>query len=191
MATRLEIYNASLNMVSTEMMVTEMEQTAVGNACRSLFPARYEAVLGKAAWTWALKRVLVTGVDTDGTAPEFDRVYPIPSDFIKMIGWGGNADPMPKRIEGESIYSDQPSPAILIYVSRADVSLIRGPFLECIELKLAAELASKFMRDEMMARRIIAQYQIAERDAIDSITEFVDLPGRSVDTAAVGLRPSG
>ena len=64
MASKLELYNAALVLVSTETMKTELEDTPHGNAARALFPSRYEALLGQGAWPFALKRASLSGISS-------------------------------------------------------------------------------------------------------------------------------
>ena len=187
MANKLDIYNAALVMSSTKTMATETEDSPQGRAVRALFPAQYEAVLGTDAWPFALERVSLTGAATDNTrVPEFVYEYTLPDDYVKAVGFGGDTDPLTKIIEGNSLYSDQPSPCILIYIANVDVSMARGPFIECLQLKLGTEMAYKFRHDEPLARRLQVQYQQCLNQARSAITEFVDLPGPTVGTTLVG-----
>ena len=189
MATELQIYNDALVRVSAEIMDDVNEDTPQGLACRAILPTALETLLGVAAWPWAIKRVSiqVSLVSDAQLYPEFEQRYALPSDFVKLIGFVGTSPPNSKAIEGEYLLTDQGPPAVIKYVHRpsmADLTLIRGPFLECLVLKLAAELASKLQRDEPMARRILVQLAQAMRMALGAITDFVDLPGPSVDTIA-------
>ena len=187
--TKMQLYNAALVMVSTATVASDPEDSPPWRACNALFPARYEALLGIAAWPFALKRFEIQGRLSAAEIPEFRYEFDLPEDFIKMLGWGGVTEPRPKVIEGQRIYSNQTSPAILIYIARVEFELARGPFLECMELKLAAELASKFRHDDPLSRRILVQFERTKQEAISSITEFVDLPGPSVDTTPLISMP--
>ena len=121
--------------------------------------------------------------------PEFDWAYPLPNDYVKAVGFGGNTDPLTKIIEGNTLYSNQGGDdgmAILIYIANVDVGMARGPFIECLQLKLGTEMAYKFRHDEPLARRLQVQYQQCLNQARSAITEFVDLPGPTVGTTLVG-----
>ena len=190
MANKLDIYNAALVMSSTKTMATETEDSPQGRAVRALFPAQYVAVLGTDAWPFALKRALLESSTPPSEVPEFNYQYTLPDDYVKAVGFGGDTDPMTKIIEGNHLYSDQgagtPVTAILIYIANVDVSMARGPFIECLQLKLGTEMAYKFRHDEPLARRLQVQYQQCLNQARAAITEFVDLPGPTVGTTLVG-----
>ena len=198
MATELEIYNDALVRVSSEIMDEVNEDTPQGLACRAILPTALETLLGVAAWPWAIKRASL-GADAAEFVgnllyPEFTYRYLLPTDFVKLIGFVGTIPPKSKAIEGNHLITDQLSPCVIKYVhrpARDNLTLIRGPFLECLVIKLGAELASKLKRDEPMARRMLVQLSQTMRMALGAITDFVDLPGPSVDTIAPLALTSG
>lgn len=213
MADLRQIYDAAIAMVSGNELQKVISDTASGKACELLFPLVYDGEIHKAKWPWAVKRQIVAAeIATEeaspggqqvpvagpgGKYPEFARRFPLPEGHTRFIGWGGTKTPKDGHHEGDYVYSDQPSPAIMIYLGgyKEDqetglwtvpaVEDIKGPFLLCVTLRLAVELASKLRRDENQARRLYLEYQQALEGAFHTVTPFKDYPSRTLGTMQI------
>ena len=185
MATRLSIFNAALTLVSTTTIKQE-DLDDVDNpqaaACINLYPSQKTAVLAMAQWPFAIKRTRLEPSAQSDDVPEFEYTYNLgvlkdDSAIVRDIGWVSTVDPLPYEIEGNSLYTDQPPDrAILRYVADVKETLFRGTFIECVEKKLAAQLAAKFRNDEQLTQRILVEYARALQVAQAEVTPFTDLP---------------
>ena len=158
-------------------------ETPQAAACIDLYPSQKTAVLATAQWPFAIKRQRLAPSAQSDDVPEFEYTYDLgvlnedPEPIVRDIGWVSTVDPLPYEIEGNSLYTDQPPDrAILRYVADVDETLFRGTFIECVEKKLAAQLAAKFRNDEQLTQRILVEYARALQVAHAEVTPFTDLP---------------
>ena len=79
MATKLDICNSSLAMVSTQFMTSENETTPQGNACNAILPSRVDNLMELAVWDWAIARARL---ETPSVTADAD-LYP---DAVRMAG---------------------------------------------------------------------------------------------------------
>ena len=202
------IFNPALTMVSSALIKAPNEGSPEQLACDALFPARYWETLSYAKWPFATKRE-DTVSEANPTGNDFafraqlpglyDEDNPPDERFVRVAGIVGQAastDDAPLYWEeGDHIYHNVGTGVgtnfTLQYIAAVRVEKIRGPFLLIIQKSLAAELASKFMRDENMARRLWVEMTAHLRMALQTITPFSDLPGTSLDTIYAVGQPQG
>ena len=203
MASEHAIYDAAATIVSGNKVLSADQESVTAEACRRLTPILFENLIYKAQWRWATKRAWVnadTGADVVGEGslyPEWKFRFPTPDDFTRYITIIPPRESENENVEGleehDAVYvraSAVRSRAIMRYVSGVfigpdgdrvpDFARMRGPFIECLTVRLAAELASKLRRDENMARRLYIQFERAERDAYRVETPFEDYPTRTL-----------
>ena len=201
------VFNPALTMVSSALIKSPMEGSPEQLACDALFPARYWELLSYAKWPFATKRMRMPSVaNTEGNDFKFRADLPLDIDmhadarFVRVagvIGTSATEDDSPLFWEeGDYIYHNEGTGDVgttftLQYIAAVPVQHIRGGFLLIIQKSLAAELASKFMRDENMARRLWVEMTAHLRMALQTITPFSDLPGTSLDTIYAVGQPQG
>ena len=208
MATQAQVdyvYNPALTMTSSALIKSPNEGSPEQLSCDTLFPARYWELLSYAKWPFAMKRVNVdseandVGNDFQFRATIPDIVHTAAERFVRVAGIVGQAsttDDAPLYWEeGDYVYHNEGSGTgtdfTLQYIAASLVEKIRGPFLLIIQKSLAAELASKFLRNENMARRLWVEMTAHLRLAMQTITPFSDLPGTSLDTIYAVGQPQG
>ena len=175
--TVLDIYNGALAAANASLMATDSEDTATGDVVRALYPARYRAILDLGAWPWATTRASIGGAAGSANT-EYSHKYVLPTTCIRVIGVNGN----PNWIqEGGEIHIDDADGIIVKYVQEAPIAAITGGAQLLLTTGLAIDLATAFLRDEAMARRLQETYQGQLRVALSSIQGFGDMPTATFD----------
>ena len=172
--TKLDIYNGALAAANATLMASDSEDTATGDIVRALYPARYRSILDLAAWPWATTRQIISreaGSDTEYT----DR-YALPTTLIRLIGVNGNANWIQ---EGYKLHIADANGCTIKFVYEAPIENISGGAQLLLTTGLAIDLATAFMMDESMARRLQETYQVQLRIALSSIQSFIDMPNAS------------
>ena len=176
--TVLDIYNGALAAANASLMATDSEDTSTGDIVRALYPTRYRAILDLGAWPWATTRAtLASGVRTASDTEYADK-YPLPTTLIRMIGVMGNAN---WAQEGFNLHIDDNNGIVIKFVYEAPIAEISGGAQLLLTTGLAIDLATAFLRDEGMARRLQETYQGQLRIALASIQGFGDMPTGTFD----------
>ena len=179
--TTLDIYNGALAAANADLMATDSDDTATGDIVRALYPARYRAILDLAAWPWATTRSILSreaGSDTEYT----DR-YALPTTLIRLIGVNGNAN---WAQEGGKLHIDDADGIVIKFVYEAPIAQISGGAQLLLTTGLAIDLATAFLMDEQMARRLTETYQIQLRIALSGLQSFIDMPTATYDNPLTG-----
>lgn len=174
--TKLDIYNGALAAANASLMASDSEDTATGDVVRALFPARYRAVLDLAAWPWATTRSILSR--EAGSDTEYADRYALPTTLIRMIGVMGNAN---WAQEGFKLHIDDSDGVVIVFVYEAPISEISGGAQLLLQTGLAIDLATAFLMDETMARRLTETYQVQLRFALSSVQKFRDMPTATFD----------
>ena len=203
MASKLDICNTALAMVSTQFMTSDSETTPQGNACNAILPSRVDNLMEIAVWDWAIIRARLSTDSTSADAdlyPDFEHVYDFPDNAVRIAGMvrprNQERESIPTfTVEGRLILTAETTP-IIRYVRnpRGDVygaagavltpeyEIIRGPALVLLQTMLAVELAVKFQRDEQMAQRLALLMQRLTISATRTITPASDYPSTGLES---------
>ena len=174
----LDIYNGALAAANASLMATDSEDTATGDIVRARSPARSRSILDLAAWPWATTRVIKGSGSRTGSDTEYADKYPLPTTLIRMIGVNGNANWIQ---EGGFVHIDDSDGIVLKFVYEAPIAGITGGAQLLLTTGLASALATAFLMDETMARRLTETYQLQLRVALSGIQSFVDMPTPTFD----------
>jgi len=169
--TTLDIYNGALAAANAGQMVTDVEDTAIGDVVRALYPARYRAILDLAAWPWATTRAILSR--EAGSDTEYADRYALPTTLIRLIGVNGNAN---WAQEGFKLHIDDNNGIVIKFVYEAPIAQISGGAQLLLTTGLAIDLATAFLMDEGMARRLTETYQVQLRIALSAVQPFIDMP---------------
>ena len=174
--TVLDIYNGALAAANASLMATASEDTSTGDIVRALYPTRYRAILDLGAWPWATTRATLSR--EAGSATEYADRYALPTTLIRLIGVMGNANWVQ---EGFKLHIDDSDGIVIRFVYEAPIAEISGGAQLLLTTGLAIDLATAFLRDEAMARRLQETYQGQLRVALSSIQGFGDMPTGTFD----------
>jgi hypothetical protein len=183
-----EICNLALDRLAANVISSLTEGTVEADRCaRAYAPAR-DAVLRAHPWNFAIRRVELA---LDETAPtfEFDHRHALPTDCLKVIRTNWDAEgitgtavygfpgivgyvdyPMPYRIEGRYLLSNETS-ASIEYVARVtDVAQFDDMFVDVLAQRLAAELCYVFTQSTSMTEQAWKIYanKLEEARSIDA-----------------------
>ena len=178
--TVLDIYNGALAAANASLMASDSEDTATGNIVRALYPARYRAILDLAAWPWATPRQIISR--EAGSDTEYADRYALPTTLIRLLGVSGNAN---WTQEGYKLHIDDNNGCTIKFVYEAPIENISGGAQLLLTTGLAIDLATAFLMDETMARRLTETYQMQLGIALTGIQSFVDMPTAGFDNPAM------
>lgn len=132
-----------------EMSDVETDMTVQGIHCRQHYEQTRNALLKSHLWRFAMSRSSLK-VTTITPAFEYDYVYSLPSDFLRLVSIY-ESSPRTQyykyAIEGERIYCDESSVNIRYIRKVTDVSEFDPLFIEIFVLKLARKLAMPLTQD--------------------------------------------
>lgn len=186
MPTKLEIYNAALASVNAATLSNENQDTAEGQAVRAIFPIHFQALIPLAKWQWAKKRATIAS--PDATAPvggDYTQQYSLPSDFVRMVGVLAPSAPPSWEVEADKLLVSDDNGVTILYLSNADgvLAFMDGAAARLLQISIGIDLATRFMRNEEMARRLQVQYNLHLQLALNSVQDFVDLPAINLESA--------
>jgi len=181
-----EIFNGALLSVSASPLKLNSAQDGFlsspeATAIIEIWPLHYEALPPLAQWEWARKRDTLTAAADRATTghPDYAAKYTLPDDFVRMIGvLPSSGDPPDFIVENGDLYISDDGDITIRYLSDSEENLRRmdGATRYLLKLSLAIDLATHFMRNEEMARRLSALYTVQLQIALSTVQSFVDLP---------------
>ena len=149
MASKLEICNMALAMVSAQPIASFDENSAEALAVNVAFQPTFDALLSQHPWSFATKVATLGEVDED--AFDFQRVYELPVDCHTPVGTIHDADEQPEfKVRGRRFYSDE-SPVVLEYIRFVnDTGILSGNFVVALAASLAAVMAPRLGATKLM-----------------------------------------
>lgn len=130
--------------------------------CNLRYERCRDIVLRAHPWNFAIKRSILA---PDVTAPAFDYTYltPFPSDAIRILGIGPSGTDY--RIEGRNFVSDNDAIECRYVYQVTDPTIIDDLAIECMALRLAADLAYPLMQSSSLQKNMWDMYKDALRQA--------------------------
>jgi hypothetical protein len=172
----IDIYNGALAAANATLMTTAADAGVTGDTVRALYPARYRSILDLAAWPWATTRAIISR--EAGSDTEFADRYALPTTLIRMIGVMGNENWLQ---EGTKLHIDDSDGIVIKFIYEAPIANISGGAQLLLQTGLAIDLATTFLLDENMARRLQETYQLQLRIALSGVQKFIDMPTATFD----------
>jgi hypothetical protein len=145
MASEVSICNRALQKLGASLISDLDEDSPNASACKVAYPALRDALLEKHRWSFAIKRAELVA---ETPAPDWGRenAYPLPSDFLRLIG-DYDTDltyAVDYEIEGDKLLSNFQSPFRIRYIARiTDVDLMPSSFREALATYIAYELCEQ------------------------------------------------
>lgn len=179
MASKLDICNMALGLLGCKQINDiDSPSTEEERACDLWWDTTRDQVLEDVDWRFARQRSTLSAT----TAPDFeyDYAYQLPNDYIKNRGlWDDDNGEMITdnqtdtsyryEIENRQLLTDLEE-VNLIYTARIEnTGLFPTAFIECMILKLAANMAPKLTSDGKPRRKdLLEEYRTAKLLAEDS-----------------------
>lgn len=168
------ICNLALAKVGGKRQITNLE-TDTGTAAE-LLRAQYDflrdSVLRAYPWNFAIKRVELA-LSSDTPSHEYDNVFALPSDCLKVIRTSWEADNVvsadancfsyenypPYRIEGKKLLTNESSVKIEYISQVTDPAQFDAQFVDVFSVRLAAEIAYPLTKDRGLVRDLRALFE--------------------------------
>ncbi len=148
-----DIANAALGLVGAEKILNLVTDTShPAKTCRFYWPIILQAVLESHPWKCVAQPAVLT---TTTTAPPFgfDYAYPLPADFVRMVGLE-EPDAQYRVYGGKVLHTDE-SPACINYVPlETDCTRYSAGLVRVLYLNLGYELALALRQDAGLAQQI-------------------------------------
>lgn len=178
MASRVAVINRALIKLGVQTIADPDEESEPARVSKQLFDDSARAELRKNPWSFAIRRAQLAA---SATAPafEFDRAFPLPSGFVRLVQVGEYYDfaavrhapldrsVVPYRIEGTEILTDWPAPLNMRYVTdlSADTGSWDAAFVDAFAYRLAADMCGTLLNSDSKTTMLEKQYQRAVGEA--------------------------
>ena len=140
-----EIYNAVLDRLSEESVLSTDDEKAVARWLNRNYPLQRDALLQRHTWNFAMKRRQLAA---DTVTPDFEwnYQYTIPEDCIRVLpvttDGKRNSPPIGYVVEGNKILTNKGGPLNVRYIFRqTDTSMFTPVFVDLLVQILAANFA--------------------------------------------------
>lgn len=155
MTSKLQVVNEALVKIGASPIASLADAGAQATTAATLFDTISDRLLAETPWYWALRRQplsqLSLGAEYD-EFPEFEYVYELPSDKIRVLGLT-SCDAF--ALMRTRLHTSDKEP-VVVYVFRADVELWPGYFREAVVNQLAADFSIS-VTDSSNRRQVWAQ----------------------------------
>lgn len=143
MSSKLEICNMALGLVNGYVISDPAESSAEALALTTAYEPVLVSMLEQHPWSFATKLASLAVLDGEETG-EFDYVYELPADCIKVQGTIHNLDEQPEfKIRGRKFYTNE-NPVELEYTKKVlDTGSLSPTFVSAFAAALAAFAAPR------------------------------------------------
>ena len=134
----LDIINRGLDLLGQQPLTSMDERTPNAAKVKRVWPGVRASVLRAHVWKCAQERVELARL-ADRPAFGFSYQYQLPGDFVRLVATD------PERaivcVKGNTLMSDAPTLAIAYVKDVDDAELFDALLVECLAMRLAADLA--------------------------------------------------
>jgi len=155
MANKIEITNAALIAVGSDIIASLSDQTTEAQVVNTIWDQARRSLLRANLWNFATKRVeLAQSV----TPPSFDYAYryALPSDHIRTVQVFTDTD---YKVENGFVVTNSERCQLKYIADIVDVNLWASDFCEVMSAKLAAEIAFPLTKDLKVSQLMYSLFQ--------------------------------
>lgn len=139
----VQICNLALDLLKEDRITSiETPITGIEILCARWYPTSRRAILRKHAWNFANKRAVLAA---SSITPLFgySDAYPLPSDFLRLLGVGTYQDLKDYALEDDNILINNSATSLPIrYVADVtDVAKFDSLFIEMLAMEMAIKMA--------------------------------------------------
>lgn len=130
-------------------------------ACNVLYPLIRDEIVAAHSWNFAMKRADLGAPLSATPAFEFEFAYQLPVDCLRVweLYSTGTTDPEWVR-EGNELLINQEADIFIRYIKKVTTTGDIPPaVVNCIAIRLAAELAVKIKEDKVLRRELLAELE--------------------------------
>lgn len=159
MASIVQICNQAL-LKFGNVTITSLEDGSVqADACKVLYPLMRDEITNSHPWNYAMGRADISAkVATSPAFPSDMLAYTLPTDCLRVFEFYGTD--VEWAIEGNNLLTTQDEEIFIRYIKQVTTS---GDFppsvVECIAVRLAAELAVKIRDDKGLRQELLAELE--------------------------------
>lgn len=170
MATETDLLNDALSQIGEVSIGSINDGTVNAYYCKALYPALLDSILRSHHWNFALTRVSLAA-DVTGPVYEYAYAYTLPSDLLKLVAYAGantsttitwteggvRAYPMPYKVEGRKLYSNEGTVYIQYIARKSNPSDWDALFYQVVSTWLASKLAMAITKDARKSSTLLQQ----------------------------------
>lgn len=168
MASTTDIGNLALSRIGHNRFMSSYDDDATTEAdlIRLHYPLCRDALLRSHPWNFAIKRVDLAQVD-ETPAFEFDYVYQLPTDCLKVIRTEMDYENVDAdyRIEGRKLLCNESTCAIEYVYRVTDTTHFDSLFIDALSYMIAAEVAMPLINDANAAAKARQEFDRVLREA--------------------------
>lgn len=157
----LEIINSALVKLGAEMILSLEDASTRARVMKSQYPLRRKALLESHPWNFAISFIELAAVDPipAGVDMEYDYVFQLPSNCLRVIGTDLANDDEWEEIEGNRIACNISELKVKYLKDIEDVTKFKGRFAETLAYDLASSTALMLTGSETKAAEAKKDYE--------------------------------
>lgn len=169
MASTVSIINLALRRLGASSITDISDPTTEAGIASDTFSDIRDSLLREHVWNFATRR---TSLAASATSPAwgFERAFPIPSDFLRLLEVNGSHD-YDVKVEsmagiGRVFVTDLEAPLYISYIfAVTDADQMDPSFRRALSLRCAMEWAQKLTGSTSLTEQIAVEYRVALQDA--------------------------
>ena len=135
----VKIVNMALNKIGARRIMTLDEDNEAARRANEIYEDTRDILLTKHPWNFATKRAALALVSGETPAYEFDNVFALPSDYLRVEK--SEDDDTIYKIEGKRLLTNEDTINIKYIARITDPSKFSHGFVNALIYRLAADLA--------------------------------------------------
>ena len=165
MTNKVQIANRALTRLAKDRINSFTENSPEATLVNELYDSVRQEVLDEGSWSFATTRANLA-LSTETPAYEFTYAFQLPSNFIHMREIPVEDGNIEYQIEGDKLLANVSTLKIKYVKDETNEALWSPKFIKCVYLKLAIEMATSFRRNEVLVKRLIAEYEDAVMEGL-------------------------
>lgn len=151
----LNIYNAALAMVGTQLLSSPKADNAQGFACRAFGGVSYNRAHTRVPWNFAMMHTMLLEADGErvslGQGQGMVWRWPKPDDYLRGWTWAGSRTPSGVVVTGNVIEGRCYPPVTFTYMRKVPVTEVSDTFIEIVQVLLAEAIKPRFEKTKVNA----------------------------------------
>jgi len=164
--TPVEIVNWAFGVMGVEPITSFTEDTEPAKLANRIYEITVKALLSKADWNFATKRVSLNKLATNDNN-NYSYAYQLPSDFLKVVNVRDtNNNQIVYEIQADKLYSNTDGIYLsYIYYAAGDSGNFSMPFIDTLKYKLALDMCIPLTGKTELVKYFAAMYETTLKQA--------------------------
>lgn len=157
----VEIVNSALIKLGVEPILTMNDASTRARVMKSQYDTRRKALLESHPWNFAISFVELAAIDPlpDGFEMEYDYVFQLPANCLRVIGTDLASDDEWEEVEGNRIACNISELKVKFIKDISDVTKFKGRFAETLAYDLASTCAMMLTGSETKVAEAKKDYE--------------------------------